>query len=320
MQTRYALIAAAVAMLSGCSAPPAPPPGVDTSPLLLMDAEETEAYVASFPVDDYDIHRTPSACGAVPAFVACMRQRLTQPYIGNFLVEREGFIGLIKTYHRDGRIWEPHVVEKIEEHIEPGTVALDVGAYVGTHALLMARLVGAAGRVYAFEPQRQSYAELRHNIVLNGIENVAALRYAVGDRNAIVEMEASPNSHGGRKVGRDGEPAELRTLDSFGFEHVSLVKIDVEGHERQVLAGMANLMAWSRPAIVIEILGGRYYPGVPPEDYGGDIHRTATEAEVEDIHAIWALIEAHGYTVSPIAGHNYLALPQHSRSRGASTS
>ena len=40
---------------------------------------------------------------------------------------------------------------------------------------------------------------------------------------------------------------------------------------------------------------------------------------MEDIHAIWALIEAHGYTVSPIAGHNYLALPQHSRSRGAST-
>ena len=131
--------------------------------------------------------------------------------------------------------------------------------YIGTHALLMGRLAGPQGRVYAFEPQRKVYRELRRNIELNGLANVTALRYAVGAETRIVEMnppreigvvEASGNrlvgkalGEGGVAVGAGGDRAEMRPLDSFGFGSVSLLKIDVEGFEDEVLAGAERLIS-----------------------------------------------------------------------------
>ena len=85
--------------------------------------------------------------------------------------------------------------------------------YIGTHALLMGRLAGPQGRVYAFEPQRKVYRELRRNIELNGLANVTALRYAVGAETRIVEMnppreigvvEASGNRLVGKALGEGG--------------------------------------------------------------------------------------------------------------------
>ena len=131
--------------------------------------------------------------------------------------------------------------------------------------MLMARLISARGRVYAFEPQRKVYRELPHNIALNDLNNIVPLRYAIGSEVGVVEMNPPRDGYheGGVQIGAGGEQAELRTLDSFGFENVSLIKIDVEGHENQVLAGAANLIRASKPAILIEILGGKSYPGAP---------------------------------------------------------
>ena len=67
-------------------------------------------------------------------------------------------------------------------------MALDIGAYIGTHAMLMGRLVGPAGRVYAFEPQRKIFLELRHNVRLNGLDGVVKpLRFALGAKAGVVE-------------------------------------------------------------------------------------------------------------------------------------
>lgn len=59
----------------------------------------------------------------------------------------------------------------------------------------MGRLAGPQGRVYAFEPQRKAYRELRRNIELNELANVSALRYAVGADIRIVEMNPPSVRH-----------------------------------------------------------------------------------------------------------------------------
>ena len=57
--------------------------------------------------------------------------------------------------------------------------------------MLMGRLIGPAGRVYAFEPQSKVFRELRHNMRLNGLDEVVVpLHYALGAENATVEMDA----------------------------------------------------------------------------------------------------------------------------------
>ena len=135
---------------------------------------------------------------------------------------------------------------------------VEVGAHIGTHTIPLAHLVGPYGRVYAFEPQRKLYRELHHNLALNGIANVVPLRFALGDGEArIVTMNPPEAGNEGRTaVGRGGDRVELRSLDSFALERVSVIKIDAEGFERHVLAGAAETIRRNRPAIVVEIMGG----------------------------------------------------------------
>ena len=220
-----------------------------------------------------------------------------------------------------GLVWEPHVVRNLQAHVVPGSVALDVGAYIGTHALLMGRLAGPEGRVYAFEPQRKAYRELRRNIELNGLANVTALRFAVGAETRIVEMNPPREigvvevgsgrvgrglGEGGVAIGVGGDLAELRPLDSFGFRNVSVLKIDVEGFEDEALTGAEGLIRQNRPVILLEILGGKPYPGAPTRG----LHPPATPQDLERIHATWRKIEAFGYSVRPVLDYDYIALPR----------
>ena len=285
------------------------PPQPRVEPLMLHDTDDTERYVSEFPFSKYEQHRVPKLPWQCPfrGGVHCLSNWLDTPYIGRFLIEAPP-IDPIKEYIVNGLIWEPHVVESLADHVVPGTVALDVGAYIGTHAMLMARLVGPRGRVYAFKPQRKIYRELRHNIALNDLNNIVPLRYAIGPEVGVVEMSPPLYGYyeGGVQIGTGGEQAELRTLDSFGFENVSLIKIDVEGYENQVLAGAENLIRASKPVILIEILGGKSYPGVPNWWIG---NMPASPQDLESIHVTWRLIEAFGYEVRPVSSHDYIALP-----------
>ena len=300
-----------------CGSPPC------LAPLLLQDADETERYVEDFPVADYERHVVPRPPWQCPlrGWVHCLSNWWRTPHIGRFWIEPPPRDPIKETL-ANGLVWEPHVVRNLQEHVVPGSVALDVGAYIGTHALLMGRLAGPEGRVYAFEPQRKVYRELRHNIRLNGISNVTALRYAVGAQTLIVEMnppmeigvvEAKGRAEvgkalgeGGVAVGAGGDRAELRPLDSFGFENVSLLKIDVEGFEDEVLAGAERLIRESKPVILIEILGGKSYPGAPTRGF----HPPATPQDLQRIHATWRRIEAFGYSIRPVLDYDYIALPQ----------
>ena len=264
---------------ASCGAPPAeyePLPLVAVSPVVLDDTDEMRDYINAFPIDDY--------------------RQYEMDGVGRFFIDDP--TDMIKQVVVAGDAWERHSLEVFDEQIESGTVVIEVGAHIGTHTIPIARRVGPWGRVYAFEPQRKIYRELHHNLALNGITNVVALRYAVGSGDTrIIEMNpATPGNEGGTGVGSGGDQAELRSLDSFEFEQVSLLKIDVERFENEVLDGAVDTIRRNRPAILIEILGG--------EDY-----ETASAEILDRIHVTWRKLETLGYTVTPVFKHDYLALP-----------
>lgn len=274
-----ALIWAAGLVGAACAPPAAeyhPLPIIDGTPRVLDDLDEVRDYVNAFPQAEYEQHEVPG--------------------IGRFFVDDIG--DLVKQVVKNGDAWEPHVIELMQEWVEPGTVVLEVGAHIGTHTVPLSRLVGPRGRVYSFEPQRKIFRELHHNLALNGINNVVALRFAVGSGPPrVIEMNpATAGNEAGTGVGAGGDQAELRTLDSFRFERVSLLKIDVEHFENEVLDGAVDTIRRNRPVIVLEILGG--------EDY-----ETATPDVLERIHGTWRKLEALGYRVAPIRKHDYIALP-----------
>jgi len=253
-------------------------------------------------VDDAQLRSfaPPAEQAALREYMAKLPEGVYKEYsldpIGRFYVDDDK--DAIKRYIVEKRVWEPWLLPQFAKHVKPGSTVIDAGAHIGIHTVTLAKLVGRRGRVYAFEPQRKLYRELVFNLRLNGMENVVPLRYALGHATMVVEMNpAVAGNEGGTPLGKGGDRVELRALDSFAFKNVSLIKIDVEHFEDFLLEGARLTIARSRPAIVIEIMGGFDHTNPPPE----------AKARIEGTAA---LLKSMGYRLQRIHGPDYLALPE----------
>jgi FkbM family methyltransferase len=162
-----------------------------------------------------------------------------------------------------GRLETP-VQEAMRRLLAQGDVFYDIGANVGFFALAGARLVGSGGAVVAFEPVPENVAAIRESLDLNGLANVhvverAAGRAAGGARLLLVEdlSWSHLESQGWHPRTTDTLEIEVVAIDDLVAEGrlrpPQLVKIDVEGAEMDVLAGMRQTIENHRPAIVCEL-------------------------------------------------------------------
>jgi FkbM family methyltransferase len=150
------------------------------------------------------------------------------------------------------------------DFLREGDWALDVGANVGHYAMRMSELVGANGRVIAFEPVPQTFALLSSNTQLFAHANVSLLNAAVSDRSGVVRMDIPDFAEGMKNYYRahitgSGRGLSILTvaIDALDLPHaVALAKIDVEGHELAVLHGMQKLIARDHPVLIVETGAG----------------------------------------------------------------
>src|SRR5260370_10696233 len=131
-------------------------------------------------------------------------------------------------------------VDTFAQFLKPGMTAVEVGANIGSHTVALANMVGPAGRVLAFEPQRAIFQVLCANIALNALEQVEAHWMAVGAAAGEVlidrlDMRAVQN-FGGYSIGgaKAGDKVPLRSVDSFELAACHMIKIDVEGIDAHV--------------------------------------------------------------------------------------
>jgi FkbM family methyltransferase len=149
-------------------------------------------------------------------------------------------------------------VEVFRQVLQPGNVAVDVGANLGAHTLFFANAVGRYGRVYAFEPQRIIFQTLCANMALNSVTNAYCFPMAVGERaGSIVVPMLDPenvNNFGGLELGQfsEGETVPMITLDSLDLPQCRLIKVDVEGMEVGVLKGARATIDRCRPVLYVE--------------------------------------------------------------------
>jgi FkbM family methyltransferase len=154
------------------------------------------------------------------------------------------------------------IYEIYREWIAPGTVVIDVGANVGMHSLVMAHYA-AHGRVYSYEPSPAIYQRLGHNLQINQARNVEPRMLAVSSRPGCVgfaDASSKPNIGTSRVDAAAYTTVPAVTLDDelVAVPAVSLIKIDVEGHELEVLRGAGTVLAIHRPAVVLEFNGTSY--------------------------------------------------------------
>jgi FkbM family methyltransferase len=152
----------------------------------------------------------------------------------------------------------------------PGTVVFDVGANVGLFTIALARRVGPNGRVFSMEPLPGNVDRLREHIEMNGLHNVIILDAAAADRTGEVIFYPGTDNVFGSTVFRDlRSRSEFSikvpgvTLDDVwsdaGSPRVTIIKIDVEGAEMQVLKGVSKLVTACTPLLMVEISNHRHF-------------------------------------------------------------
>jgi len=204
----------------------------------------------------------------------------------------------------NGGVWEPENLAILQSFVTSDTVFLDVGANVGYFSIAIGNRLGKGGQVFAIEPHPALTNLIERSIHLNSLEGVVTVaRCAVSDRAGVLDL-FYPDDHLGRgtaslAIDAPGRKIQVsaQRLDEVvpaGLA-VDLVKIDVEGHELQVLHGMEDIL---RRSPGIKILFEKL-AGAPPES-----------------DAIAALLSGHGLALYGV-GPNAVLVPLDGDAYGA---
>jgi FkbM family methyltransferase len=157
------------------------------------------------------------------------------------------------------RIWEPHVVEVLAEHYVPGTDVLDIGCHSGLSMLGMHRLKPITGLAHCIEAQSRQCEIIKHN--LEGKIPYRLYNMALTDEPRMLCFDVNRGNTGATVLRTQNTRtcvAGLRLDDLLPFfkNRVSVIKMDVEGHEFHVVNGARKFLERDRPVIEIEINSG----------------------------------------------------------------
>src|SRR5882762_11149995 len=134
----------------------------------------------------------------------------------------------------------------LRRHTPAGGAFVDVGANVGTYAMVLARHVGAGGKVIAIEPHPVTHARLAFNNSASGYTQVRLVAAAAGPADGELMIETDGDNLGASHIVSGEASAKAikvpslrlqRILEEAGVSHVDALKIDVEGFEDRVLMG-----------------------------------------------------------------------------------
>jgi FkbM family methyltransferase len=156
-------------------------------------------------------------------------------------------------------VYDLHACEYISRLVDPGELAVDAGANIGHMTSLMAMRAGPSGEVIAFEPNPAPFKELAYNVSVwrrnPHAAPVAAHNVALSDHAGVATLVIPAHSEGNRMLAtladdaRSNTPDEkfevpVQALDEIVGEgrRIGFLKLDVEGHELQVLAGCNRLL------------------------------------------------------------------------------
>lgn len=158
--------------------------------------------------------------------------------------------------------WCEFEIDLLSKFVKEGDTVIDAGANIGTHTVPFSRMVGKSGKVFAFEAQPRIEKILAANISLNQCGNVFWDNKAVGECELTINAadlpdDDKPFNFGAARLqpeeGRETVQVSAIPIDSFAQDlNVSLIKIDVEGMEAEVVRGAAETIKKNRPVLYID--------------------------------------------------------------------
>lgn len=176
---------------------------------------------------------------------------------GRAVVPAGDYVGRAMRFFGD---LDPKVSWVVDAVLQPGDVALDIGANLGLVSLRMAARVGPSGYVHAFDPQPRMQSYFRRTLELNPDLPIRLHPIGLGAEDGTLTLSV-PEGNAGSASLRHARPGSsqidvpVRRLDeiaeSEGIDRVDFIKLDVEGFELYVLQGGAGLIARTRPKVLV---------------------------------------------------------------------
>lgn len=167
--------------------------------------------------------------------------------------------------------WETWLTMFFARQVRPGMTLIDVGANFGYYSILFGALAGPGGHVVAVEPNPEVTAKLRRSIELNGMTGRTTIIEAAagaddGEADLYVPHGEPKNSMivtGSEALAPEG--GVIRKVPRLKLDRlatttarVDLVKIDAEGAEQDIIAGMEGILRRDKPVLLLEFNAGRY--------------------------------------------------------------
>jgi FkbM family methyltransferase len=168
-----------------------------------------------------------------------------------FLIKKDDFVLRFYPSAMSKSLWVDKN-DRIEDenffrrYLKPGNVVVDVGANIGSLTLVASSMVKESGKVYAIEPHPQIYQYLCSNIQLNQRNNIRSLNFAVGNMEGSIHFSNITTDDMNSILNNEdiGISVPIKTLDTILLNEpvIHLLKIDVEGYEKNVLMGAMKII------------------------------------------------------------------------------
>ncbi|KIC50354.1 FkbM family methyltransferase [Tateyamaria sp. ANG-S1] len=193
------------------------------------------------------------------------------PFDHQIVANEYGFYCLPETYMprevprtlAQGSVYEPDTLKFMGRLLRGGGDVITGGAFVGDFLPALSQSLAPRARAYSFEPNPISCDAALHTLFLNRIETVSLFPCAIGDDAGTVHLQVS-KADGRAMAGRsrivadsaEGKTIEapVRTIDALvdSARPVTLIQLDLEGHEAKALTGAANVIRASKPYVIVE--------------------------------------------------------------------
>lgn len=173
-------------------------------------------------------------------------------------------------------IYEPFETELIKKEIKEGDIVLDLGANIGYYILILAKLVGKNGKVFAFEPDPDNFAILKKNIEINGYKNVTLIQKAVSNKTGKEKLYLSKYNKGAQTIYDKDDNSEFIEVESIRLNdyfknnnRVDFIKMDIEGAEDLAIRGMPLILKDNKNIKILTEFNptALQYFSIRPEDY-----------------------------------------------------
>jgi FkbM family methyltransferase len=156
--------------------------------------------------------------------------------------------------------YEPSLVRVLKSLLKPGMVFLDLGANIGYFSAIAAALLGASGRVFAFEPSPACFERLQRN--LRSFVQAVALQCALSDKAGLASLYLHPTESGWGSLLPASELTQRVKVNTIrlddwaeetGLPRVDFLKVDIEGGEYAALLGGQAVLKRFRPIVFAEL-------------------------------------------------------------------